>query len=116
MLFSTGGRNKWRHYLDGPGHGSAKDDDDSREMVETIGNEVIHNGCGEILMAETRKSKIDEQPDNREPKLEERELQWLERKFEEERRKRMRMEEKMKEEKKELEMKVERLEKEIAES
>ena len=39
----------------------------------------------------------------------------MERKFEEERRKRMRMGEKMKEEKKELEMKVERLEKEIGE-
>ena len=105
--------------LNTKGHGSVKDDGDSREMVETVGNEVMCNGCGEILIAETRKSKKDEKPDNREPELKERELQWPERKFEEEIRRRMRMEEKMEEkmeeEKKELEMKVERLEKEIAE-
>ena len=53
----------------------------------------MHGGCGEILIAETRKSNKDEQPNNREPELEERELQWLERKFKEERRLRMKIEE-----------------------
>ena len=33
----------------------------------------MRSGCGKILIAETRKSKKDEQPDNREPELEERE-------------------------------------------
>ena len=42
-----------------------KDDGDSRETVETVGNEVICSGFGEILIAEMRKSKKDEQPDNR---------------------------------------------------
>ena len=96
-------------------HGNAKDDGDSREAMETVGNEVIRNRFGEILIVETRKSKKDEQWDNREPELEERELQWQERQCEEERRKRMRMEEKMEEEKKDLEMKIERLEKEVVE-
>ena len=96
-------------------HGDTKDNGDSREVVETVGNEVIHSGFGKILIAETKKLKKDEQPDNRELELEERELQWRERQFKEERRKRMRMEEKMEEEKKDLEMKVERLEKEVAE-
>ena len=86
-------------------HGGAKDDGYSREVVETIGNEVMRCGCGEILIAETRKLKKDEQPNNRETELEERELQWPERQFEEERRKRM----KMVEGKEELKIKVERL-------
>ena len=60
--------------LNTKGHGGAKDDSDSREVVETVGNEVMRSGCGEILIAEMRKSKKDEQPDNREPELEEREL------------------------------------------
>ena len=51
---------------------------------------------------ETRKSKKDEQLDNREPELEERVLQWPKRKFEEERRKRIRTEEKMEKEKKKV--------------
>ena len=38
----------------------------------------------EILIANTRKSKKDEQPNNREPELEERELQWPERQLEDE--------------------------------
>ena len=101
--------------LNTKGHGGAKDDGDSHEVVKTVGNKVMRSWCGEILIAETRKSKKDEQLDNREPELEERELQWPERKFEEERRKRMRMEEKMEKEKKELQIKVERLEKEVAE-
>ena len=91
-------------------HGGPKDDGGSREVVETVGNEVICNGFGEITISETRKSKKDEQPDNRELEFKERELQWPERQFEEERRKRMRMEE----EKNELEMKIERLVKEVA--
>ena len=45
-------------------------------MVETVRNEVIRSGFGEIVVSKTRKSKKDEQPDNREPELEERELQW----------------------------------------
>ena len=81
-------------------YSGAKDDGDSLEAVETVGNEVIRSGFGEILIAEMRKLKKDEQSDNREPKLEERELQWRERQFEEERRKRMRMEEKMEEKRK----------------
>ena len=47
-------------------HGSAKDDGNSREVVETVGNEVMRSRCGEILIAETRKLKKDEQPNNRE--------------------------------------------------
>ena len=89
----------------------AKDDGDSHEVVETVGNEVMRSGCGEILIAEMRKSKKDNQPNNREPEREERELQWPKRQFDEERKKRMKMEE----EKKELEIKVERLEKEMTE-
>ena len=81
-------------------HDGAKDDGDSREVVKTVGNEVIRSGFGEILIAETRKTKKDEQPDNRDPELEERELQWRERQFEKERRKRMRMEEKWKKKRK----------------
>ena len=53
----------------------AKDDSDSREAMETIRNEVMHSGCGEILILETKKSNKDEKPNNREPELEERELQ-----------------------------------------
>ena len=79
-------------------HDGAKDDGGSREAVEAVGNEVIRSGFGEIEISETRKSKKDEQLDNRELELEQRELQWRERKFEEERRKRMRMEKKMGEE------------------
>ena len=60
--------------LNTKGDSGAKDDSDSREAMETIRNEVMHSGCGEILIAETRKLKKDEQPDNREPELEEREL------------------------------------------
>ena len=93
------------------GDGGAKDDGGSLEVVETVGNEVIRSGFGEIAVSEMRKLDKDEQPNNREPELEERELQWREREFEEERRKRMKIEE----EKKELETKVERLEKEMAE-
>ena len=63
------------------GDGGAKDDGDSLEAVETIANEVMRSGCGEILIVETRKSKKDEQLDKREPQLEERELQWLEKKI-----------------------------------
>ena len=80
-------------------HGGVKDDGGSRETMEAVENEVICSGFGEIAISETRKSKRDEQLDNRELELEERELQWREREFEEERRKRMRMEEKMEEEK-----------------
>ena len=79
-------------------HGGAKDDGGSGEIVETVENEVIRSGFGEIAVSEMRKSKRDEQPDNREIELKERELQWREREFEEERR-RMRMEEKIEEEK-----------------
>ena len=43
--------------------------------MKTVGNEVMRSGCGEILIAETRKSDKDEQPNNREPELEESELQ-----------------------------------------
>ena len=71
-------------------HGGTKDDGGSREAVEDVGNEVIRNGFGKIAISETRKSKKDEQLDNRELELEERELQRRETKFEEERRKRMR--------------------------
>ena len=39
------------------GHDGVKDDGDSRETVETVGNEVMHNRCGGILIAVTRKSK-----------------------------------------------------------
>ena len=92
-------------------HGGTKDDGDSCEVVETVGNEVMRSGCGKILIAEMRKSKKDEQLNNRELELEERELQWPKRQFEEERRKMMKMEEG----KKELEIKVKRLEKEIDE-
>ena len=60
-------------------HCDTKDNGDSREVVEIVGNEVICSGFGEILVAKTRKSKKDEQQDNKEPKLEERELQWRER-------------------------------------
>ena len=93
------------------GDDDAKDNSDSREVMETIRNEVMRSGCDEILIVETRKSNKNEQPNNREPELEERELQRPERQFEEERRKRMQIEEK----KKELEIKVERLKKKIAE-
>ena len=62
---------------------------DSRDLVETVGNEVMRSGSSEILIAETRKSKKDEQPNNGEPEFEERELQWPEKQFEEERRKRI---------------------------
>ena len=93
----------------------SKDDDGSLEAVETVGNEVIRSRFGEITISKTRKSKKDEQPNNRELKLEERELQWWEKEFEEERRKRMRMEEKMEEEKKDLEMEIKRLEKKVTE-
>ena len=54
------------------GDGGAKDDSYSCEPTETVGNEVMPSGCGEILIAETRKSNKDEQPKNREPELEER--------------------------------------------
>ena len=70
---------------------------------------MIRSGFGEIMVSETRKSKKDEQPKNREPELEERELKLPEKQFEVERRKRMKIEE----EKKELETKVQRLEKEV---
>ena len=56
------------------GDSSVKDDGDSREVVEVVGNEVIRSGFGEIAISKTRKSKKDEQPKNREPELEEREL------------------------------------------
>ena len=78
--------------LNTKGDGGAKDDGGSLEVVETVGNEVIRSGFGEIAVSEMRKLDKDEQPNNREPELEERELQWREREFEEERRKRMRME------------------------
>ena len=55
-------------------YGSAKDDGGSREAVEAVGNEVIRSGLGEIAILETRKSKKDEQLDNRELELEERGL------------------------------------------
>ena len=93
------------------GDGGAKDDGGSLEVVEIVRNEVMHSGCGKIVIAETRKSNKDEQPNNKELELEEQVLQWPERKFEEERRKRMKIEE----EKKELETKVERLENEMVE-
>ena len=51
-------------------HDSPKDDGDIREVVETVVNEVICSGFDEILIVETRKSKKDEQPNNREPELE----------------------------------------------
>ena len=54
-------------------HGGAKDDGNSRAGVEIVGNEVMRSECGEILIAETRKTKKDEQLNNREPELEERE-------------------------------------------
>ena len=66
-------------------HGGVKDDGGSCEAVEIVGNEVIRSGFGEITILETRKSKKNEQPDNIELELEERELQWREREFEEER-------------------------------
>ena len=53
-------------------HGGAKDDGDSREAVEAVENEVTRSGFGEIAISETRKSKKDEQLDNRELELEER--------------------------------------------
>ena len=70
------------------GDGGAKDNGDSREVVEVVGNEVIRSGFGEIAVFETRKSKKDEQLKNREPELEERELKWSKKQFEVERRKR----------------------------
>ena len=79
--------------LNTKGDGGAKDNSDSREAMETVRNEVMYSGCGEILIAEMRKSNKDEQPNSREPELEEREVQWLEKQFEEERRKRMKIEE-----------------------
>ena len=83
--------------------------------MEAVGNDVIRSRFCKIAISETRKSKKDEQSDNKELELEERELQWREREFEEERRKMMRMEEKMEEENKDLEMEIERLEKEVVE-
>ena len=53
-------------------HDGAKDDGGSREAMETVGNEVIHNGFGKITISETRISKKDEQLDNRELELEKR--------------------------------------------
>ena len=85
--------------LNTKGDGGVKDDSDSHEAMETVRNEVMHSECGEILIVETRKSNKDEQPNNREPELEERELHWPKKQFEKERRKRMRMEERMEEEK-----------------
>ena len=82
--------------------GDAKDDSGSLKVVESIRNDLIHNRLGKIAVSETRKSKKDEQPKNREPELEERELQWLEKQFGVERRKKMKIEE----EKKELEQKL----------
>ena len=63
--------------------------------MEVVRNEVIRSGFGEIAISEMIKSKKDEQSNNREPELEERELQWREREFEEERRKRMEWRERM---------------------
>ena len=40
-------------------HDGAKDDGGGLEAVETIGNEGIHSGLGEIAVSETRKSKND---------------------------------------------------------
>ena len=60
--------------LNTKGDGGVKDDSNSREAMKTVKNEVMHRGCGEILIVETRKSNKDEQPNNREPELEEREL------------------------------------------
>ena len=37
------------------GDGGAKDNSDSREVMETIRNEVMHSGCDKILIVETRK-------------------------------------------------------------
>ena len=82
------------------GDDSVKDDGGSREVV--VGNEVIRSRFGKIAVSETRKSKEDEQPKNREPELEDKEPKWLEKQFEVERRKRMKIEE----EKKECETKV----------
>ena len=52
--------------------GGAKDDGDSREVVEVVWNEVIRSRFGEIAVSETRELKKDKQPDNRELELEER--------------------------------------------
>ena len=60
------------------GDGGAKDDSYNGEAMEIVRNEVMQSGCGEILIAETRRSNKDEQPNNREPELEGRELQWPE--------------------------------------
>ena len=57
------------------GDDGAKDDGGSLEVVETVRNEVTRNGFGEIAVSEMIKSKKDEQSNNREPELEERELQ-----------------------------------------
>ena len=97
--------------LNTKGDGGVKDDGGSLEVVETIRNDLIRSRFGEIAVSETRKLKKDEQPKNREPKLEERELKWPEKQFEVERRKMMKIEE----EKKELETKVQRLEKKVIE-
>ena len=53
-------------------------------MVETVRNEVIRSGFCAIAVSETRKSNKDEQLKNREPELEERDLQWPKKKFEKE--------------------------------
>ena len=79
--------------LNTKGDSGAKDDGDSREVVETMTNEVMLSRCGKILIAEMRKLNKDEQLNNREPELEERDLQWPEKQFEGERRKRMKMKE-----------------------
>ena len=81
------------------GDDGEKDDGGSLEVVETIRNEVICSEFGEIAVSEMRKSKKDEQPNNRGLLIEERELQWREREFEEERRKRIKIEEEKKEDK-----------------
>ena len=93
------------------GDDSAKEDGGSLEVVEIVRNEVIRSGFGEIAVSETRKSKEDEQPKNREPELKDKEPKWPEKQFEVERRNRMNIEE----EKKELETKVQWLEKGVTE-
>ncbi|XP_022932913.1 uncharacterized protein LOC111439471 [Cucurbita moschata] len=64
------------------GDGGAKDDSGSLKVVESIRNVLIRSKFGKIAVSETRKSKNDEQPKNRELELEERELQWSKKQFE----------------------------------
>ena len=74
----------------------------AEEKVEETINLALDDATngGILLMAQNEEPNAkgdggakDEQPNNREPKLKERELQWPEKQFEEERRKRMKIEE-----------------------